>query len=197
MNRLIFWWRYRRGATPWDTGVTPPEIVALAERLPPGRALDLGCGTGTSSLFLAEHGWTVTGIDFVAAAIRRAREKASAANLSIDFHVSDVTHLDFLQEPYDLVIDVGCLHSLTPRQQQDYAATLARLTCPDALYMLYAFTPRQIGPRHVGLTPDDVVQRFGQAFIVETMIQGQDKGDGPASAWYWLRRENTQILAPP
>jgi SAM-dependent methyltransferase len=188
VNRLMFWWRYVRGSTPWDTGLTPPEIVAVAERLPPGRALDLGCGTGTNSLYLAERGWKVTGIDFVAAAIRRARQKAAAAKLSVDFRVADVTRLDFLQEPYDLAFDVGCLHSLSPQQQRDYVTTLARLLCPDALYVLYAFAPRQIGPRHVGLTPDQVVQRFGHEFIVETMIQGQDKGDGPASAWYWLRR---------
>src|SRR5262245_13580603 len=107
VNRLQFWWRYVRGTTPWDTGVTPPEIVALVERLPAGRALDLGCGTGTNAIFLAEHGWKVTGVDFVPGAIRRAREKASAANVPIDFYVGDVTRLDFLQEQYDLAIDIG------------------------------------------------------------------------------------------
>jgi SAM-dependent methyltransferase len=188
VNRLLFWWRYLRGVTPWDTGVTPPEIVALADRLPPGRALDLGCGTGTNSLFLAERGWQVTGIDFVPAAIGCAREKASAAHLSVDFHVADVTRLDFLELPYNLAFDIGCLHSLGPRQQEAYATTVARLTCPDALFVLYAFAPRKIGPRTIGLTEDDLIQRFGRCFIVETMIPGQDKGDGPASAWYWLRR---------
>jgi SAM-dependent methyltransferase len=188
----MFWWRYVRGITPWDTGVTPPEIVALADRLSPGRTLDLGCGTGTNALYLAERGWEVTGVDFVRAAIRRAREKASTAKLPVEFHVADVTHLDFLHDPYDLAIDIGCLHSLSTRQQHEYAATLARLTCPDALFVLYAFAPRRIGNRPVGLTPDDVVQRFGHSFIVETMIQGQDKGDGPASTWYWLRRLSIQ-----
>ncbi len=190
MNRLRFWWSYFSGKTRWDTGLVPPEIVALADRLPVGQALDLGCGTGTSSLYLAQRGWRVTGIDFIPAAIRRARWKARAADLhrQIDFYVADVTRLDFLTGPIDLAIDVGCLHSLTPAQQQAYAASLARLARPGAAYLLYAFAPHTRGGRRVGLTPDDVARRFTPAFTVESVVQGLDQGDGPASAWYTLRR---------
>jgi 2-polyprenyl-3-methyl-5-hydroxy-6-metoxy-1,4-benzoquinol methylase len=73
---------YQSGDLPWDTNISPPELVEVVEglrALPAGRALDLGCGTGTNSLYLARHGWKVTGIDFVAAAIERAREKQSHA----------------------------------------------------------------------------------------------------------------------
>jgi SAM-dependent methyltransferase len=190
MNRFRFWWSYLFGMTRWDTGIVPPEIVALADRLPAGQALDLGCGTGTSSFYLAQRGWRVTGIDFIPAAIHRARQKARAANRlgQIDFHVADVTHLDFLPGPFDLAIDVGCLHSLPLAQQQAYAANLARLTRPGATYVLYAFAPHTRSGRRVGLTPDDVAQRFAPAFTVESVVQGLDQGDGPASAWYTLRR---------
>src|SRR5689334_18211647 len=145
--RLEFWWRYLRNNAPWNTGIVPPEIVALASKLPPGRALDLGCGTGTSSLYLAGRGWKVTGVDFIPQPIRHARNKAKASGISADFYVADVTHLDFLQGMFDLVIDVGCLHNLTPDQRQLYAAELARLTEPGGTYALYAFWPRQINGR--------------------------------------------------
>ena len=60
------WWNlvYRFGKTPWDTGITPPELRAVVEsgQVPPGRALDLGCGTGTNVIYLARHGLEVVGV---------------------------------------------------------------------------------------------------------------------------------------
>ncbi len=190
LNRLHFWWRYWRGSTPWDTGVAPPEIVALADRLAPGKALDLGCGTGASSIHLAQRGWQVTGIDFIPAAVHKAQQKARDAHLSIDFRVGDVSRLDTLNlpGPFDLAVDVGCLHSLTPVQQQGYAESLAKLMRPGATYALYAFAPRDLNGRRVGLTPDDVAQLFAPAFTVESVVMGQDIGRGSASAWYELTR---------
>jgi len=190
MNRLRFWWRYFRHNAPWDTGIAPPEIVALADRLGAGRALDLGCGTGASSIYLAQHGWQVTGIDFIPAAIQRAQHKAQAAHLSIDFRVGDVSHLDALHLSglFDLAVDVGCLHTITPMQQQAYAASLAKLLRPGAIYALYAFAPCDLNGRRVGLTPDDVARLFAPAFMVTSVVTGTDTGGGAASAWYELQR---------
>ncbi|MCJ7511394.1 MAG: methyltransferase domain-containing protein, partial [Anaerolineales bacterium] len=77
MKRLFFELRYLLGDTPWDTGVSPPELLAYLHRHPPGRALDLGCGTGTNTLALAERGWEVTAIDFSSGALRVARRRFS------------------------------------------------------------------------------------------------------------------------
>ncbi|MFQ6101503.1 MAG: class I SAM-dependent methyltransferase [Anaerolineae bacterium] len=59
----LFDLQYLLGRSPWDTGVTPPEVVELIASgdFPPGRALDLGCGTGTNGITLARHGWEVVG----------------------------------------------------------------------------------------------------------------------------------------
>jgi SAM-dependent methyltransferase len=188
VSRFRFWWHYFRGQMPWDTGQTPPEIVALADELPPGRALDLGCGTGTSARYLASRGWQVTGVDFIPAAIRRARKLAREANLSVDFRVGDVTRLNGLNGPFDLAFDIGCFHNLSPAQQQAYAAGLARLTRPGATFALYAFAPRELHGRRAGVTPEEVARTFAPHFVVERVVQGTDTGRGLASAWYWLRR---------
>src|SRR6267378_7272369 len=87
---------YLFGFKPWDTGVPPPELVSVVEgedRFAPGIAIDLGCGTGTNSIYLAQHGWDATGIDFVPRAIKAARRKAAAAGVSPRFMVGDVTRL--------------------------------------------------------------------------------------------------------
>jgi SAM-dependent methyltransferase len=136
--------QYLLGRARWDTGVTPPEVVELIERgdLPPGRALDLGCGTGTNCIYLARHGWEAVGVDFSALAIRQARRKAHRAGVDCRFYQADVTDLAFLAGPFDLALDIGCLHSVPPEGREQYASGLARLVRPGGLYLLYAFTPR-------------------------------------------------------
>src|SRR5262249_28326532 len=74
--RLLYEIAYRVGFVPWDTGAPPAELVAAVEgpnRLAPGRALDLGCGTGTNVVYLCRHGWQVTGVDMVGRALSLAR----------------------------------------------------------------------------------------------------------------------------
>ncbi|MGB9302869.1 MAG: class I SAM-dependent methyltransferase, partial [Mycobacterium sp.] len=67
---------YRLGLIIWRRDTPPAELVALVEgptALPAGRALDLGCGTGTDTIYLATHGWDVTGVDMVPKALDIAR----------------------------------------------------------------------------------------------------------------------------
>lgn len=185
----LFELQYLLGQTPWDTDVTPPEVVELVEggTRPPGRALDLGCGTGTNTIYLARRGWEAVGVDFSALAIRWAWRKARRAGVHCRFYRADVTDLSFLQTPFDLALDVGCLHSVPAEGWERYAAGLAQLVRPGGLYVLYAFThrPGQSTPR--GVTPAEVRRLFAAAFAVERQ-EGGDDPTGPQSAWYWLRR---------
>ncbi len=196
LDRWFFTLMYWRGRPPWDTGVTPPELVSMVEgphALPPAHALDIGCGTGTNSLYLARHGWQVTGIDFAAPAIEQARKKARTAGSlagSVHFMRGDATRLRDLDVggPCALVLDMGCFHGIPPEGRAGYVAGVARHAAPGAVFMLYAFGPRAMGPRQVGVTPDDVRALFGGMFEVERVVEGSDRG-GMASAWYWLRRK--------
>ncbi len=193
MNKFHFWWRYLRRKTPWDTNITPPEIVALVDRLPVGTALDLGCGTGTNVIYLAQRGWRALGVDFVPSAIHAARRKARKAGVEAfaQFRVGDVSKLSWLDEtsayvPFSFVLDIGCLHALTEAGQHAYAAHLARLTERGAVYALYAHQRRD--QTHFGFTTEHVRALFQPNFELISATLGTDTNSGRSSAWYELRR---------
>lgn len=194
-HRILFTFMYRRGRTPWDTGISPPELVEAVEgagAMPPGRALDLGCGTGTNCLYLARHGWQATGVDITTPAIAQARKKARAAGKlpgAVRFIRGDVTHLDRLPigAPCSLILDLGCLHGLPTDRRPAYAAGVAHYATPGALYLLHGFEPRMMGMRRVGFTQDDIKRLFQDSFRLEKVERGTGR-NGAATAWYWLRR---------
>ena len=132
MNRWdVYYWL---GQTPWDSGRTPPEIVGLVEsgRIPPGRALDIGCGTGTNVIYLTQHGFEAAGIDISAQAIARAQAKIHAAGVSARVataNVLDPAHLP-VSGPFDFVMDIGVMHQFAETDRLRYAATVAGLLRP-------------------------------------------------------------------
>ena len=95
-RQLLFKTFYRLGFVPWDGHPLPKSLQDLVEgenALAAGTALDIGCGTGDNSIYLAKHGWQVTGVDFVAKAVDKARAKGSANKLDIKFAQADATRL--------------------------------------------------------------------------------------------------------
>lgn len=188
-GKWTFEWHYLTGQTPWDTRQTPPEVIDFVERqdLAAGRALDLGCGTGTNCIYLARHGWRAVGIDFSILAVWLARLKARRLGADCRFYRADVTDLSFLEGPFDLALDIGCLHSVPVERWKQYARGVTRLVRPGGFFLLYAFTPRpgQGDPRGVSL--GEVTELFAPAFAVERREDGGDP-TGPSSAWHWLRR---------
>jgi SAM-dependent methyltransferase len=194
-QRWNFWKAYLRGKTPWDTLVTPPELerLILAGGVAPGRAVDLGCGTGTNVIFLASHGWEVVGVDFVPQAILQARQRLTRApqevQRRVSFHVGDVTRWRFAAAPFDLALDIGCLHALSPAERAAYAAELERHTNPGARFLLYARGP-QCRAGHairLGLDQATIEALLQPAFALTWAHQGEERGK--PSGWYLFERE--------
>jgi SAM-dependent methyltransferase len=184
------WWedRYRSGDIPWDTGVVPPEVVELvsAGLLKSGWALDLGCGSGTNSRYLAALNFQVVGVDLAQRALVRGRRAAETDGSSAYFCRGDVSDLGFLALQAAFALDIGCFHAVPIDRQPVYVASLAAHLLPGAYYLLYAFeptlgatdNPSGIGPREIAL--------FASQFVLRWARHGQDR-DRP-SAWYLMQR---------
>ncbi len=114
--------------------------------------------TGTNALHLAQHALTVVGVDFAPQAIAHARQKTQRAGIAVDFHVADVTRLDALgvREPFDFVLDIGCLHNIAAAVRARYAERLAQLTRPGSVLMLHTLRPRRMLVWRVGMTDEDM-----------------------------------------
>ena len=184
------WWnaRYLSADAPWDTGIVPPEVVALVEsgEPQPGWALDLGCGSGVTSRYLAAHGFRVVGVDLALSALSRAAQMAVRQGLAAYFCQGDVTDLGFVTVQATLAVDVGCFHAVAPERRLAYVESLSEHLLPGALYLLYAFEPflsEQTGPS--GLSPADLAA-FAPRFILRWVQHGFDR-ERP-SAWYLWQR---------
>jgi SAM-dependent methyltransferase len=185
---------YLLGFKPWDSGVTPPELVAVVEgpeRLMPGKALDLGCGTGTNSIYLSQHGWETTGVDFVPRAVGMARRKAEAAQASPRLLVGDVTRLSDLGvgADYSLLLDLGCFHSIPDGGRDAYVRGATAAARSGAAFLLFCLVRRakasRLGPR--GVEAGEVATRFAAGWDVAAEDQGLPML-GAGTAWYRLRR---------
>lgn len=103
-----FWEERYRGRTPVWSGQPNPQLVAEVADLPPGTALDAGCGEGADAVWLASRGWRVTAVDIATTALRRAREHADTLDADVACRIDWV--------PADLT-------SWTPTRHFDLVAT--------------------------------------------------------------------------
>lgn len=177
------------GKPPWDSGTSPPELLAFIAQHPAGRAIDLGCGTGTNVVTLAQHGWEVTGVDVAFLALYKARKKANTASVQAQFKLRDVSKLRGIQGPFDLALDMGCFHNLVEKQR-DYLARLDEILVPNGYWLLYAhLRPTDGTPATHGLTPADL-QRAQSQFDLIYKKESHDKV-GWDSVWALFQKPSS------
>jgi len=193
---------YRRGA-PWE-GTPRAELVDLltSGRLHSGvtpgpRALDVGCGSGSDSLLLAERGFEVTGVDFSAVAIDKARA-AAEGRPQVSFVHADLFALpaEVTAEPFDLLFDGGTIDDFPPRARRRLAGILSGLARPGTVLLMWCFsaTPAQApwfslaGPSRLGglgIPPGEVSELFGSDWTI-TELPAADPSE--LAAFYWMTR---------
>jgi cyclopropane fatty-acyl-phospholipid synthase-like methyltransferase len=186
IRQLAFDLWYFLSRPPWDTEISPPELLAFLGCNPAGRALDLGCGTGTNAITMANHGWEVVGVDFSGLAIRKARLKAQKAGVAIKFYRDDVSRLKHVDGAFDLVLDIGCFHSLSPEEREQYATNLHRLIRPAGAFLLYSKIHMPADNSTVHPSEVEINELFLENFDRISIDHGTDRGR--KSAWFTLQR---------
>lgn len=163
---------YRFVRMPWEVGVRD-ELVELVRtgRLRPGRAIDLGCGTGANAIYLARNGFEVTGIDFAPAGLDKARAAARQAGVEVRFLEDDLTRLRHDLGTFDLLLDYGVLDDLSDEHRNAYVREVTPLAHQGSQFLLWCFEwpPRRLD-RLLGfqpMSPGEVTQRFGTHFDIE------------------------------
>lgn len=192
---------YAQGFCPWDTGVPDPMLVEVIESgaVPVGRALDVGCGTGTNAIWLAQHGYGVLGVDIAPLAIDQAHAKLPAG-LPCRFAT-----LDFLAAPPDggpfqLVFDRGCFHVFDEAADRErFAAQVASVLAPDGVWLsLIGSTegpPREIGPPR--RSARDVASAIEPHLELLSLRSAEFRdGPAPAKAWVCLSRRRPVPAQP-
>lgn len=171
---------YRFGIAPWewrDIAGTWQPILEGQNALEPGRALDVGCGTGRDAVYLTKHGWRVTGLDFAEDALAKAKQRAADEEVQVEWIQGDVGRLDLLGlEPgYTLLYDFGCIQGLPDAARQGAANGLTRLAAPGASLLMFAFK----AGRHIllprGMDQRDVVGLLGGGWDLADALSVRDE----------------------
>ena len=198
---LRFELAYLFGYSPWDRWRGKPlarlrELFEGPQAPAPGRALDLGCGMGRASIYLAQQGWKVTGVDAVERALSVARSRAARAGVNVEFVHGDITDLDRagVIGPFDLFLDLGCFHILSDQERGLYNENITHVAAPAARLILFALSPSKsiLGPR--GARRQDIERSVLPGWTIARTITEMDlpyrTPRGASATWYLLQRSS-------
>lgn len=187
------------GEAPWDIGKPQKDFVTVAGQIG-GTVLDAGCGTGENALFFAERGCKVTGIDFLAEPIERAKAKAAKRGVAVDFRTADATGLHDWNERFDNAIDCGLFHVFSDEDRKRYVEGLAHVLKPGGRLFFMCFSdaePGEVGPRRISKAEIEAAFLDGwciesvtpSTFAINPNFQGANQfSAGGPKAWFVVVR---------
>jgi len=127
---------------PWNRESPPAILTELisSEIVLPCRAIDIGCGTGNYSIYLAEQGFDVTGVDVSQAAIETATAKSQGSPRQITFRVADMLGDIAELGTFGFINEWMILHHILPQYREKYLENVAALTESGGKYLSVSFS---------------------------------------------------------
>lgn len=188
--------RYRTGDLPWDTGKPDKHLLSIIREysIKPCPVLEIGCGTGTNALWLAQQHFEVTAVDVSSIAIEQAREKSSEQGAEIQFMSMNILEGMNEESAFDFIFDRGCFHSFASRQKQVlFVAQAARMLREDGLWFSMMGNddapPREMGPpRRTALDIVVTVEPFFEILCLQASYFDSIDKD-PPRCWTCLMRK--------
>ncbi len=186
------------GQPRWEIGRPQKALLDVADQII-GSILDAGCGTGENALFFAGRSQKVTGFDFLAEPINRAKQKADERGLSATFLVMDALALKEHAQVFDSAIDSGLFHVFGDDDRRRYVEGLASVLKPGGRLFLLCFSdaePGEQGPRRV--SKKEIEDAFAEGWVIESIEPSRYEvrpdpndlsfADGGPRAWFVVAR---------
>lgn len=191
---------YASGQLPWDTGQPEPLLVEFVTSgtITPGPTLEIGAGTGTNAIWMAERDFGVLGVDVSPLAVERARAKMEGRALRCQFAALDFLAASPTGGPFQFVFDRGCFHVFDkPDERQRFAARVAAALVPGGLWLsLIGSTegpPREVGPPR--RSAREIILAIEPALEIVELRSAEFRSHG-AKAWFCLSRQRTIPAQP-
>eukprot|EP00698_Gefionella_okellyi_P005231 TRINITY_DN14770_c0_g1_i1.p1 TRINITY_DN14770_c0_g1~~TRINITY_DN14770_c0_g1_i1.p1 ORF type:complete len:231 (-),score=22.92 TRINITY_DN14770_c0_g1_i1:366-995(-) len=194
---------YDRQFTPWETNQASSHLRGALNLLPapPARCIEMGCGTGSSSIFLAKSGYNVVAIDLIEAPINTAKARAISAGVDdtmCQFIQADALNLPTdgpFSQPFDFLFDSSCFHCIREVDAGKSCQVYAKLVRPGGMMMVLTGNANEPyrGPNI--LTYNELHDSFAEQFEVLSIVQARydhsqefPEPQTPPLAWVGLFR---------
>jgi SAM-dependent methyltransferase len=216
MEQLFPNWTHRRYLQKWERRWLNPQFSRfwrtdqpqkeLVEAIESGwfpknqRVVDVGCGNGQVSRWLAGQGFSVLGLDYSAAAIENCRRLSASQPNPPVFEVADLCGEELRVEPVFSLFDRGCFHRIVASLRHVFAQNIARITIEGGHFLLLAGTFQDArfvnysGARSERQLRDHVGEIFGDHFVIEranaAVINASESQEGMPAVAFWMVRKS-------
>ncbi len=196
-------WASEWSQLPWAHDEPTLFLPEICKQRPPGKALDIGCGSGTDSVYLAMQGWDVTALDFVPKALEFTQQRAQAAGADVTPVEADITTWNVPHE-FDLVLDHGLLHNMDPVRYDAYRERVMDALAPEGDFVLLHWHPLYPGQGNGKVGPnrtsrEDIKAFFAPDFHERFFAREEFEdlpdmvGGGMTQAYYWFQRNLAEL----